>query len=271
MLSPVGSNSERTKIIIGAIFVFLATFAVYCFTVAPTVSFWDCGEFVACSYILGVAHPPGSPMFLLMGRVFTLFPVFDQVALRTNMISVLFSALSASLMFLILLKLLSRWKVSSWAKFMGAISGALFLGYSNTFWANAVETEVYGVTIFLMLLMVYLVLIWMDHKQTPKGERILVLTAYLALLSIGVHMTSFLVVPILFFLVIWEDREKLKDFRFWMAGLIFAMVMFSFDTEVISISMVGWLILSIFATVNSRLARKWFFAAALMTVGMVGI
>src|SRR4030067_2808178 len=264
MLSPVGSNSERTKILIGAVFVFLATLIVYALAVAPTVSFWDCGEFIACSYTLGVAHPPGSPMFLLIGRVFTLVPIFDQVALRTNMISVLFSALCTSLMFLILLKLLSRWKISSWAKYMGALSVKLFLGYSNTFWANAVETEVYGLSICLMILMLYLVLIWMDHKQTPKGERILVFTAYLALLSIGVHMTSFLVVPILFFLVIWEDREKLKDFRFWMAGLIFAMVMFSFDTEVISISMVGWVILSIFATVNSGLARKWFLAAALM-------
>jgi hypothetical protein len=271
MLSPVGSNSERTKTLIGAIFVFLATLIVYALTVAPTVSFWDCGEFIACSYILGVAHPPGSPMSLLIGRVFTLVPIFDQVALRTNMISVLFSALSTSLMFLILLKLLTRWKVSSWAKYMGALCGALFLGYSNTFWANAVETEVYGLSIFLMLLMVYLVLIWMDHKQTPKGERILVLTAYLALLSIGVHMTSFLVVPILFFLVIWEDREKLKDFRFWITGLIFAMVMFSFDTKLIFLSMVGWLILSIMATVNTGSARKWFLTAALMSAALAGI
>src|SRR3990172_8269054 len=115
MLTKPGQNSEKKRTILGCIFVFLATFIVYSLTIAPTVSFWDCGEFIACSYILGVAHPPGSPMFLLIGRVFTLFPVFDQVALRTNMISVLFSALCTSLMFLILLKLFTRWKVSSWA------------------------------------------------------------------------------------------------------------------------------------------------------------
>ena len=271
MLAGPGSNSERRKTILGGVFVFLATFIVYSLTIAPTVSFWDCGEFIACSYILGVAHPPGSPMFLLIGRVFSLLPIFDQVALRTNMISAIFSALSSSLMFLILVKLLSRWKVSSWAKYMGALSGALFLGYSNTFWGNAVETEVYGLTTFLMLLMVYLALIWMDHKQTAKGDRILILTGYLALLSIGVHMTSFLVVPILFFLVIWEDPQKLKDLRFWIAGLIFAMIMLSFETEIILISMIGWLAISIIATVNSGYSKKWFLAAALMSVALVGV
>ncbi len=267
----LSANSERMKIVLGSIFVFLATFIVYSLTVAPTVSFWDCGEFIACSYILGVAHPPGSPMFLLIGRIFSMIPWADQVALRTNIISSLFSSFSAVLMFLIVIKLLSRCKVSSWATYVGGLSAALFLGFSNTFWSNAVETEVYGVTLFLMLLMVYLTLIWMEHKQTPKGDRLLVFITYLALLSVGVHMTSFLVVPILFLLVIWEDRDRLKDFRFWIAGVIFALVMFSFDTEIILGVMLGWLALSILATVNSGQARKWFLAAAMMSVALVGV
>jgi len=271
MFSPVGSNSERTKTLIGAIFVFLATFVVYALAVAPTVSFWDCGEFIACSYILGVAHPPGSPMVLLIGRIFTLFPIFDQIALRTNLMSSLFSALSAVLLFLTVIRLLSRWKISSWAKYIGGLAAALFMGYSNTFLSNAVETEVYGVAMFLMLLMVYSVLVWMDHKQTPKGDRILVFTAYTALLSIGVHMTCFIVVPILFLLIIWEDRERLTDFRFWITALIFAMLMFSFDTKLILFSMIGWLILSIIATVNTGSARKWFLTAAFMGVALTGI
>jgi tetratricopeptide (TPR) repeat protein len=271
MTAWLNANPDLKKRVLGSIFVFLATFIVYCLTVAPTVSFWDCGEFIACSYILGVAHPPGSPMFLLIGRIFSMIPFADQVALRTNMLSVLSAALASVVMFLILVKLLSRWKVSSWAIYVGAMTGALFMGYSNTFWANSVETEVYGLTIFLMLLMLYLVIIWMEHKQTPKGDRLLVLVTYLALLSVGVHMTSFLIVPILFLLVIWEDRDRLKDFRFWIAGIIFAMVMFSFDTEIILGSMLGWLILSILATVNSGKARKWFLAAAMMSVALVGV
>lgn len=271
MLSPVGLNSERTKTLIGAIFVFLATLIVYALAVAPTVSFWDCGEFIACSYTLGVAHPPGSPMFLLIGRVFTLLPFFDQIALRTNLISSLFCALSAVILFLTVIRLLSRWNISSWAKYVGGLAAALFMGYSNTFLSNAVETEVYGLAMFLMILMVYSVVVWMDHKHTPKGDRILIFSAYLALFSVGVHMTSFIVVPILFLLVIWEDKEKLTDFRFWITGLIFAMVMFSFDTKLILLSMLGWLILAIMATVNTGSARKWFLTAAFMSVALTGI
>jgi hypothetical protein len=269
----LGSDkTERRKTILGAVFVFLATSAIYSLTVAPTVSFWDCGEFIASSYILGIPHPPGSPLFILIGRVFTLIlPFFDQVALRTNLISVLSSAATAALMFLIILKLLSRWKVSQFARYLGAMVGALFMGYSNTFWANAVETEVYGLSMFLMLMLVYLVLIWMDSKHTPQGDRLLVFTVYLALLSVGVHMTSFLVAPLLFLLIIWEDREKLKDLRIWVSVLIFGMIMFSLDTEIILLALLAWLVISTIATVNTGYSAKWFLTAAIMYAALVGI
>lgn len=264
------SNPDAKKNILGSVFIFLATFIVYALTLAPTVSFWDCGEFIACSYILGIAHPPGSPMCVLIGRLFSLLPFFDQVALRTNLSSALFSAAGNVLMFLIAIKLLSRWKVSGWVKYVGGIVAGLFLGYSNTYWSNSVETEVYGVAMFIMLLLVYLTLVWMDHKQTPKGDRLLVLTAYLALFSIGVHMTTFLVMPILFLLVIWEDPEKLKDLRFWVIGLVMALVIFAFPTELFLGGMLGWLALSILAAANSPNSKRWLVSAAIMVVSIVG-
>src|SRR3990170_3571954 len=84
--------------------VFLFVFLVYLYCMAPTVSFWDCGEFIACSYILGIPHPPGAPLFILIGRLFTLLPFFDQIALRTNILSALGSASSVVVAYLIILR-----------------------------------------------------------------------------------------------------------------------------------------------------------------------
>ncbi|MCK4385911.1 MAG: DUF2723 domain-containing protein, partial [candidate division Zixibacteria bacterium] len=178
-----------------SLFVFLASFIVYLRTMAPTSSFWDCGEFIACSYILGIPHPPGTPLFILIGRVFTLIPLYGEIAARVNFISVLTSALTVWLCYLIIVKLVNYWEKgndSFWlkvSKYVGGIAGSLFLAFSDTFWSNAVEAEVYGASMFLMLLILYLGLLWMDRRGTPKGDRLLILIAYLGLLSTGIHMT----------------------------------------------------------------------------------
>ncbi|MCI0531801.1 MAG: DUF2723 domain-containing protein, partial [candidate division Zixibacteria bacterium] len=202
--------------------------------------------------------------------VFTLLPFFDQIALRTNIISVLFSSATAVMMFLILVKLISRWNISRFITYAAAVTGGLFLGYSNTFWSNAVESEVYSTAMFLMLLMFHLTLLWMDHKHDPKGDRLLVAIAYLSLFSIGIHMTTFVITPIIFFLVMWEDPAKLKDWRLWIAGLVLALVILAFPTEIFLGAMLGWLALSIVFAVNSRHSRAWLLSAALMAVSIIG-
>ncbi|MDP2960557.1 MAG: DUF2723 domain-containing protein, partial [candidate division Zixibacteria bacterium] len=167
-----------------SVIVFLFTFIIYLYTMAPTVPFWDCGEFIACSYILGIPHPPGTPLFVLIGRVFTLLPLFGTIAPRVNFISALSAALTVWLSYLFIVRVMGhilRGKESTYggwvrlSSYVGGISGSLFLGFSMSFWSSAVEAEVYGVSMFLMVLIAYLGLLWWERRGEPGSDRLLVL------------------------------------------------------------------------------------------------
>jgi len=255
-----------------SLLVFGLTFTIYLLTLAPTVTFWDCGELIACSYILGIPHPPGSPLYVLIGRIFTLLPIGDQIAFRTNLASALFSALTAVLGFLIVLTLSRRLKTSTLFSYVAALSGAFFLAFSNTFWSNAIESEVYASSMFLMLLLLYLALIWMDHSHTTKGDRLLVFIAYLGLLSTAVHMTTYLVMPVIFLIIILHDREKLKDPRIWISGALLSLIMLAptVPTEAFLLGIVVWLLLCLLYSLQTRFDSRWVLLLAVTMAAMVG-
>ena len=180
---------------------------VYCSTIEPTASFWDCPEFITTGYKLEVGHPPGAPFFMLTANLFTQF-VSDptKVALMVNMMSALFSA--ACIMFLF-------WSISHLArKLVGengqvqtlaqlvvveasALTGALVYTFSDTFWFSAVEGEVYAYSSLFTAVVFWLMLKWEDHADEPGSDRWLILIAYLTGLSIGVHLLNLLCVPAL--------------------------------------------------------------------------
>ena len=264
---------DRVSLFI-SVFVFLVSFAVYLKTMAPTVSFWDCGEFIACAYILGVPHPPGSSLFILIGRIFTLIPFFDQIAARVNLISVLTSALTVWLGYLLIVKLTSRWVKegpSLWLRlgyYVSGMVGSFFLAFSMTFWSNAVEAEVYGLSMFLMVLILYLILIWMDNRTTPKGDRLLILIAYLGLLSTGIHMTIFLIMPAAFLLIALTDRQKLLDWRFWLTALVLALVIHSVTPFLVSVGI--WLFVTLIFTLFSTRRKVWALCLFITCAGIIG-
>ncbi len=188
-------------------FTFAVAAFVYCSTIEPTASFWDCPEFITTAYKLEVGHPPGAPFFMLTANLFTQF-VDDPtlVAKMVNTMSALFSA--ACIMFLF-------WTISHFArKLVGedgqvrsaaqliaveaaALTGALAYTFSDTFWFSAVEGEVYAYSSLFTAVVVWLMLKWEDHADEPGSDRWLILIAYLTGLSIGVHLLNLLCLPAL--------------------------------------------------------------------------
>jgi tetratricopeptide (TPR) repeat protein len=257
----------------GAIFV--VAFITYFITKAPTVSFWDCGEFIACSYILGIPHPPGTPLFVLIGRIFTLLPLFREIALRVNFISVLTSALTVWLSYLLIVKVIRGWfnekadRLNRFIGYAGGAVGALILTFSDTFWFNAVEAEVYGLAMLLMVLICYLGLLWAEDRHQEKSGRYLVLITYLAFLSLGVHMTVFLILPVLFLFIVMTDREKLNDWRLWLTGVCFFLVTFALEPFLIALAGLFLLFGAILFSVERNKA-VWGFVLALVVMAVVG-
>lgn len=185
--------------------IFSLTALVYWQTVAPTFSFWDCGEFVASAYTLGVAHPPGSPLYVTIARLFSILPIGMDIGWRVNLLSVFSSSLAAMFGYLIVQRIISTWFLGPQARdrinriisYLAGAIGALVLAFGRTAWSNAVEAEVYGLTMALFLAVLYLITLAIDNRQARRRAAFLLGATYLTALGLGVHMTVFLMAPTL--------------------------------------------------------------------------
>ena len=213
-------------------FVFLISFFIYYLTIAPTTSFWDCGEFIACSHILGIPHPPGAPFYLLLGRIFSIIPWAADIGLRVNIISALTSAFTIMLTHLIIFRLLKIFRGSPdnfedrVILYSGSIIGALAFAFSDSLWFSAVEAEVYAISMFFTALIVWLILVWYEKADEPSSDRYLVLIAYCVGLTIGIHLLSILALPTIF-LIYYFRKHKFDILKFLLFILISAISFFS--------------------------------------------
>lgn len=200
-------NFQKTNNITGWI-VFTIALAVYWLTMEETASYWDCGEFIAVSYKLEVPHPPGAPLFLLIGRIFSFLSFGDvtQVAYWINFTSVLSSAFTILFLFWSivlfgrkLLKISTPEELSSNTLLLmgaGAV-GALAYTFSDSFWFSAVEAEVYAMSSFFTAFVVWAMLKWDVIEDEAKADRWLILIFYMIGLSIGVHLLNLVTLPAL--------------------------------------------------------------------------
>lgn len=185
-----------------AILVFTLSLILYTLTLAPTASFWDAGEFIAVANGLQVTHPPGAPFYLLLGRLFSMFSSPLWVAYSVNMLSAVVSAGTILLLYLIIVRLVREWKghpdamdvVDRMGMYAGGAVGALTFAVTDTFWFNAVEAEVYALSMFFTALTVWLPLKWAEVHDQPRSERWLLLIAYLFGLALGVHLLNVLAI-----------------------------------------------------------------------------
>jgi len=199
-------------------FSFAIALIVYLLTLEPTVSLWDCGEFIASSYKLQVGHPPGAPLFMIIGRVFALFTSDqEKVAMMINSVSAFASAFTILFLFWTISHLLKKIVISNPEKATkaelivvlgGALVGALAYTFSDTFWFSAVEGEVYATSSLFTAVVFWAILKWENVAEEPGANRWLILIAYLIGLSIGVHLLNLLAIPAIVLVYYFKKSAK---------------------------------------------------------------
>ncbi len=209
------------------------TFAIalltYTLTVEPTMSFWDCGEYIATAAKLEVGHPPGAPLYQMMGAFFAMFATdATKVALMVNMMSVFSSAFTILFMFwsssMILKKIISRVSEINNSNAV-VILGSSFVGslaytFSDSFWFNAVEAEVYAMATLLIALLFWLGLRWEQDMNTPRGNRWLLIISLVVGLSFGVHFMALLTIPAIGLLYFFKNYKTVTVKNFIVANVV---------------------------------------------------
>ncbi|MEY8849785.1 DUF2723 domain-containing protein [Psychroserpens sp. XS_ASV72] len=230
-------NFKKWNLILGW-FTFIIALITYALTIEPTVSFWDAGEYILTSSKLQVGHPPGAPLFQMLGAFFSLFALEpSQVGMMLNMMSAVASAFTILFMFwtisLLLKRLIAKSEDISKQTFI-AILGSAFVGslaftFTDSFWFNAVETEVYAMATLIMSILFYLGLRWEQDMDKPRGHKWLILIAFVIGLSFGVHFMGLLTIPALGLIYFFKNYKEVTIKNFIIANAIaIAILLFIF-------------------------------------------
>ncbi|KAA2239124.1 DUF2723 domain-containing protein [Chitinophaga agrisoli] len=216
-------NFKRTNNIVGWVICIIACI-VYIMTMEATGSLWDCGEFISSVYKVQVPHPPGAPLFVLLGRLFTMFLSPSQAALGVNLMSALSSGFTILFLFWTITHFARRIMVSAgevisrekMIAIMGAgVVGALAYTFSDSFWFSAVEGEVYAMSSLFTALVFWAILKWEHEADEPYADRWIVFIAFMMGLSIGVHLLNLLTIPAMV-MVYYFKRYKVTPWgTFW--------------------------------------------------------
>ena len=202
-------STDRPPYVVAAGVALLVLFG-YVLTLAPGVTFWDAGEFIAAARVLGIPHPPGTPLYVMIAHVWGMLVPFGEFAARTNFLSALLSAAGAGCFFLVAHESLPE--LEPRLRLGAAAAGAVLGGFTFTNWQNSNETEVYAVATFTIAAMSWLALLWRRRRGEQRAGRLLLLIVYLAGMSIGNHLLALLAGPaVVTFLVVTLRAEPAND------------------------------------------------------------
>ena len=226
-------NFKKWNTILGW-FAFAVALFTYSLTVEPTLSFWDCGEYIATSANLEVGHPPGAPLFQMLGAFFAMFASSaDKIALMVNYLSVFSSAFTVLFMFwsltLLMRKIIGQTKVTTISQSIMILGSSLIASlsftFSDSFWYNAVEAEVYAMASFLIALLFWLGLRWEQEMETPRGNKWLLLISLVIGLSFGVHFMALLTFPAIGFLYFFKKYKTVTVKNFLLANVVIVAIL----------------------------------------------
>ncbi len=215
-----------------AIFIFTIVLVCYISIIAPTVSFWDCGEYIAAGATFGILHPPGNPLYVICAKIaYSVFFFIENPALRINLLSPIFGAFTVLFIYLTIVRILTeiggnkKNNKTQIAVYVGGIVGSLFAAFANTVVFSAVEAEVNVPLLLPIAVCTWFAVKW-GQSKSQKRDRILVLIALICYLGIGIHMYAMIVMPSIVFYVIIKDKEKRKDWRFILTVCLMGIVMY---------------------------------------------
>jgi hypothetical protein len=223
---------QRANMLI-ALGMLVTVFVSYLSLLAPSISFWDCSEYVSAGASLGIPHPPGNPLYVLLARTAVVaLPFINDTAYRINLLTPIFGALTSMLVYLSIVRVFisfigipdTNWKRIS--IYLGGIVGTLFAAFSNTVLFCAVEAEVNLPVLLPIMFSIWLTLVWSQSKD-PKRDRLLLLATYISFLGIAIHMFSMIVLLPIFIFVLIMDKTKRYDWRVWVTCILMGLVMYN--------------------------------------------
>jgi hypothetical protein len=189
-------------------------FILYLLTLSPSTAMWDASEYIAAAYVMGLPHPPGNPLFVIVGRFFAILPIAPTVAQRINILAALSSAISAGMWFLITERVLVSWLADRWERIAGGVAAALLGATAFTVWNQSVVNEkVYTISLLGLAIISWLTVRWSDDPDAPGANRLLILIAYILGLGYANHMMGFLAAPAVAVAVIMRRPQILLDWK----------------------------------------------------------
>lgn len=219
-------NNKQINLIL-TVLSFLIPFLIYFLTMAPTVSLWDCGEFIATSIILGVPHPPGTPLYLIIGNFFSQIPILNDLGARVNLISPIASAFSIMFLYLIIIHIIKEIsEKDNLIIYLSAFIGALTFAITDSQWFNAVEAEVYALSTFFTAIVVWLVLKWAAASENTNQIKYLILISYCLGLAIGVHLLNLLALPFIALIIFYKLNKdnKIKPINYLILSICTSLI-----------------------------------------------